>query len=294
MRLHKKRSSLVMLATLAVAVLLLCGARNGPVSAGPGLFGLPSLIGADAQQVICPRCTFVNETVNWQILPRLAPFTLASGDGAPSQDTAVRLCHDTNALHVRFDATDIDIINNYTTCNSDIWNLETVEFFVAPGPETPTVYHELDQSPNPGAYFASLIHNPNDKCAGIVGNLMSCPTVGVSWATGRVSNGWWATIVADFDVLVNLTGDARGWHSDPRQFGEQLSVLNPPVDNEPVEVPILFEREGRAPIPKVWRANFYRIDAHANGTIEYSCLHSTLTNPACFHVPSRMVGLLLV
>ena len=41
------------------------------------------------------------------------------------------------------------------------------------------------------------------------------------------------------------------------------------------------------PIPKVWRANFYRIDRGASAPDEFSAWSPTLADPADFHVPER-------
>ena len=41
------------------------------------------------------------------------------------------------------------------------------------------------------------------------------------------------------------------------------------------------------PVPKVWRANFYRIERPRDRAPEYSCWSSTLTEPADFHKPAR-------
>ena len=42
-----------------------------------------------------------------------------------------------------------------------------------------------------------------------------------------------------------------------------------------------------APLPAVWRANFYRIERPRDAEPEFSCWSSTLTDPADFHQPGR-------
>jgi hypothetical protein len=42
-----------------------------------------------------------------------------------------------------------------------------------------------------------------------------------------------------------------------------------------------------APVPPVWRANFYRIDRPRTGAPEYSGWSPTLADPPDFHLPAR-------
>jgi len=46
-------------------------------------------------------------------------------------------------------------------------------------------------------------------------------------------------------------------------------------------------------LPKVWRANFYRIERPHDAEPEFSCWSPTMTEPADFHRPSRFGKLLL-
>lgn len=39
--------------------------------------------------------------------------------------------------------------------------------------------------------------------------------------------------------------------------------------------------------PRLWRANFYRVERPRDGTPEFTCWSPTLTNPADFHKPAR-------
>lgn len=41
------------------------------------------------------------------------------------------------------------------------------------------------------------------------------------------------------------------------------------------------------PLPKIWRANFYRIERPRDSAPEFSCWSPTLTEPADFHRPAR-------
>jgi hypothetical protein len=46
-----------------------------------------------------------------------------------------------------------------------------------------------------------------------------------------------------------------------------------------------------APPPRLWRANFYRVERPRDGAPEFTCWSPTLTSPADFHKPARF-GLL--
>lgn len=50
---------------------------------------------------------------------------------------------------------------------------------------------------------------------------------------------------------------------------------------------------GEVEIPRVWRANFYRIERPRLGNEEFSCWAPTLTEPADFHKPSRFGRIVL-
>jgi hypothetical protein len=40
-------------------------------------------------------------------------------------------------------------------------------------------------------------------------------------------------------------------------------------------------------VPKLWRANFYRVERPRDGEAEYTAWSPTLTRPADFHKPAR-------
>jgi hypothetical protein len=40
-------------------------------------------------------------------------------------------------------------------------------------------------------------------------------------------------------------------------------------------------------LPRIWRANFYRVERPRDGEAEYSAWSPTLTRPADFHKPGR-------
>src|SRR5690349_8240940 len=106
-------------------------------------------------------------TWSWGDVPALPPFVLADGSGPAAQQTTARVCHDDEALYVRFDCEDRDIWGSYTRRDDPIYDEEVVELFVAPGAETPARYYEFEVSPN-GVLLDAQIFNPTARRADLV------------------------------------------------------------------------------------------------------------------------------
>ena len=182
-------------------------------------------------------------------MPRLPPFTLADGSGPALQQTAVRLAWDEAALHVRFDCADRDAWGTFTGRDDPIYEEEAVEVFLAPGAADPARYFEFEVSPK-GTLFDAVISNPDsDRATMRADPAWDCP--GLRWeaGSGAATQDWWATL-------------AIPWES-----------LAPSIPE--------------APLPEVWRANFYRIERPRDGEAEFSGWSPTLTAPADFHKPAR-------
>ena len=180
----------------------------------------------------------------WAEIPP-ASLVLADGSGPPEQATAVRLCWDDEALHVRFDCEDRDAWGTFQKRDDPLWQEEVVEVFLAPGEKDPERYMEIEVSPL-GVLFDAMIHNPTGLRADMTADLSwDCP--GIRWQVGRGTErqDWWA------------------------------------------ELSIPWE----APPPRLWRANFYRVERPRDGVPEFTCWSPTLTTPADFHKPARF-GLL--
>jgi hypothetical protein len=206
----------------------------------------------------------------WRV-PRVAPGGLAwdglpecrlvrSEDGAvPVQPTRVRLAWDERALHVRFDCADRDAWGTLTRRDDPLYQEEVVEVFVAPGEDDPRAYAELEVSPH-GVLFDAWIENPDSDRATLQAHLgWDCP--GVSWraGSGGAQQDWWAELTLPWDSLLAAAG-------------------RPP-----------------APLPRRWRANFYRIDRPRDGTPpEFSAWSPTQASPPDFHRPGRFGILQLV
>jgi hypothetical protein len=178
-----------------------------------------------------------------------ASLVLADGSGAPEQATAVRLCWDDEALHVRFDCEDRDAWGTFKKRDDPLWQEEVVEVFLAPGEEDPVRYMEIEVSPL-GVLFDARIHNPTGLRADMTADLSwDCP--GLRWQVGRglERQDWWAELSIPWDIF-------------PRMVS-----------------------------PRLWRANFYRVERPRDGAPEFTCWSPTLTSPADFHKPARF-GLL--
>jgi len=98
-----------------------------------------------------------------------------------------------------------------------------------------------------GVVFDARIHNPTSRRADMTGD----PTwncPGLRWAAGSGS------VRQDWWAVLSIP-----WHG-----------VAPPGE-----------------LPRIWRANFYRIERPRDGEPEFSCWSPTLTRPADFHKPAR-------
>ena len=121
-------------------------------------------------------------------------LVLADGSGAPEQGTAVRICWDDEALHVRFDCEDRDAWGTFRDRDDPLWQEEVVEVFLAPGEVDPVRYIEIEVSPL-GVLFDAIIHNPTGLRADMTADLAwNCP--GLRWQVGRGTQreDWWAEL----------------------------------------------------------------------------------------------------
>lgn len=182
----------------------------------------------------------------------LAPFVLADGSATAEQATAVRVAWDARGLYVRFDCADRDAWGTWRRRNDPIYLEEAVEVFLAPGLDDPRRYWELEVSPL-GVLFAARIENPTGRRADLVADT-TWGCAGLEWQAGPAgaSQDWWAALAIPWPAL--------GCAADPTG--------------------------GSAP-PRLWRANFYRIERPRDGAPELSCWSPTLTEPPDFHRPER-------
>jgi len=97
----------------------------------------------------------------WVALPQTHFCHATTGQAAP-QLTHVQLKYDDQYLYVKFDCTQNPFVhqNTYNDHNTEMWNQEVFELFIAEGTATPTRYLELEINPN-NALFVGWIDNPS-------------------------------------------------------------------------------------------------------------------------------------
>jgi hypothetical protein len=194
----------------------------------------------------------------------LHPLLLADGSGPAEQATSVRLGYDDAALRVRFECRDRDAWSTFRRRNDPLYLEEAVEVFLAPGEADPRRYLELEVSPH-GVLFAARIHNPTGRRADLEADT-GWDDDALAWsagksagkaASGEEGQDWWA------EIAIPWRAAWRGRHREEA-------------------------------LPRLWRANFYRIERPRDGGPEFSCWSPTFTDPADFHQPSRFGVLELV
>jgi hypothetical protein len=99
----------------------------------------------------------------WTKLPE-NHFKNATDGKSSSQTTEVKLKADDQYLSIEFNCLQNPFItqNSYTKHNSEMYNQEVFEVFIAEGSDTPTRYLELEINPN-NALFAGWIENPTKE-----------------------------------------------------------------------------------------------------------------------------------
>ena len=99
-----------------------------------------------------------------------------------------------DSLFIRFDCQDRDIWGTYSERDDPIYDEEVVEIFLAPGPETPVDYYEIEVSPN-GVLLDVKIHNPGSSRNTLLADFSwNCP--GIRWTAQRddTRHVWSATL----------------------------------------------------------------------------------------------------
>jgi hypothetical protein len=183
----------------------------------------------------------------WDGVPPLPPLVITESGGKPLQATVVRLAWDEEALHVRFDCEDRDAWGTFQNRDEPLWQEEVVEVFLAPGEEDPVDYAEFEVSPL-GVVFDARIHNPTSLRKDMTADVAwDCP--GLRWQAGR--------------------GENREGRQD---WWAELAIPWQGVSTDR---------------PRLWRANFYRVERPRDGEAEYTAWSPTLARPADFHKPTR-------
>ena len=140
---------------------LLCAALSIP-AASPAACDSSTFLGAAHAPVPCldvPSCASAAGPA------MIGSLELWSGKNAFSAGTTIAICHDESAgsLNVTYAAADDKImVNDYHDCNSETWNQEVMEMFLAPGEaagKDPSLYQEFEITPS-GTFYHARINNP--------------------------------------------------------------------------------------------------------------------------------------
>ncbi len=113
----------------------------------------------DLQKYMIKETTIVLPKNTWKTIPKGHFFHATDGKIA-TQKTAVKIKHDNQYLYVEFECLDDPFVNEntYLEYNSEMYNQEVFEIFIATGKEIPKKYIEIEINPN-NALFVARIEN---------------------------------------------------------------------------------------------------------------------------------------
>jgi len=216
--------------------------------------------------VSVPKCTS----------PSVANVSIAAqadGKGPFPAATQVQLCYDDKALKLHYIADDEKLfLNHYDKCNSDMWNNEVLEIFIAPdvGDKIVTAYHEVELSPHNALYVAA-IHNPFGNGTDKSNTMVDCTASGVQHKvqTDAKAGRWEGFLTIPWALVI-----------DPAATG-----------------PMPLPKE----LPKAWRINLFRVlmlDAKAEVCDDSVCSYGAWSPddvgpPSNYHVTKALGTLLL-
>lgn len=170
---------------------------------------------------------------SWDRIPRLSPFVLADGSGPAEQPTAVRVCWDETALHVRFDCVDRDAWGTYGWRDDPLYNEEAVEVFLGPGDSHPVNYFEFEVSPK-GVVFDARVFNPTSMRGDMrVDKEWDCPDLLWTAGKGEEQDDWWAVLEIPWAGLEQEPGRPTVWRANfyrieqPRDGTPEYSCWSP-------------------------------------------------------------------
>ena len=205
---------------------------------------------------------------------------LSSGavPGVPQTAQTTEICHDADNLKISWlveqQAVTASLNSKYTTCNSAIFNLDVMEFFIAPQ-DNLHCYTELDLSMANVPFFSG-IQNPNLNHTGITGTPIDCASSGIETATDT---------------------------SQVQQTGRWTSQLRVPLSL--LQCPVGCPAQCTTPTDaSVFRVNFYRINVRDASVMQtqkcnddvcdYLAWSPTSVSPPSFHEPNSFGYMVLV
>ena len=131
-----------------------------------------------------PSCTSGKKHV-------ITNFEFASGTEDHFPPTSVELCHTSEDLVLKMTAYGGQQQNQYTECNSKMWNQEVMEMFIAPSTpgKDPKTYLEIEVTPQ-NALFVARINNPDGTGANNQSTMVDCHKSGIRRETYRKEGVW--------------------------------------------------------------------------------------------------------
>lgn len=198
------------------------------------------------ETLVVPRAPFDMEEP-WSTPPGCAPVRLrrATDAAAPRLATSLAAWHDDALVSFLFSGADDHIVATHHRRDDPLYEQDVVELFLAP--EGPTRYYEFEVSPL-GVIFDAVIDSPDGVRATMHAE-KSWTCEGLIVAVRKVIESSGAMT---FDTLIRIPFASLG--------------RGTPADGE------------------VWRANFFRIDRHAELGDEFSAWQPTMKEPPDFHV----------
>ena len=205
------------------------------------------------ETLLVPRAEFDMEEP-WTVPAACAPVVLRRvTDGAvPRLATRVAVWYDAHSLSMLFSASDDFVRVTHDADDAPLYEDDVVEVFITP--EQLTRYYEFEVNPN-GAVFDATVDSPD-----------------LSRKTMHVDREW----------------DCAGRVAAIRKIVDADGAIT--VDTL-LRIPFAGLGRTTPANGETWRANFFRVDRHAEHGDEYSAWQPTMKDPADFHVPAAFGAL---
>ena len=127
-------------------------------------------------------------------------FEMAADAQPFPHKTSVELCHTSQDLKITMKAHGGKQQNKYKTCNSDMWNQEVMEMFIAPGSSPPQQYLEVEVTPQNALYVAK-IDNPDGMGTNKKNTMIDCGESGIRAQTSLKGGVWKSTLLVPLNLI---------------------------------------------------------------------------------------------
>lgn len=127
-------------------------------------------------------------------------------DGTPSKKkTFVKMRKNGGYLQFVFECPEDDFVdaNTYTAYNSDLWNQEVFEIFIAQGGDVPKRYLEIEVNPNQ-ALFVAWINNPTGTDFGTP-EMVPFDETGINFHVTKGKKSW----KGELEIPISFLGAAN-------------------------------------------------------------------------------------